>query len=923
VAVHGREAEQAAIADLLAAARDGAGGSLALVGEAGAGKSTLLADAEDRAAVDGLIVVSTSGIESEAPLAFAALQRLLQPLMTRLDAVAAPQARALRVAFGEEVGDAGDRFLVFMGALSLLAAAAEEAPVLAVVDDAQWLDEASATALHFIARRIGVEPVALLWAAREGAGHHFDTADLPVLRLAGLELAGASAILAEETGSEVAPEVAALLLASTGGNPLALRELPSVLTADQLGGRAPLPPRLPVTERVERVFLDRARRLSDDAQTLLLVAAADDSARLATVLQAGEVLGADPEALAEVERSGLVTVTDSAADQVVAMRHPLVRSAVYSAAPTAERRRAHAALASVLTRAEDADRRAWHRASSVVEPDESVVAELVEAATRAERRGGHEAASAAWTRAADLCGDSGRRATYLYAAATAAWVSAHPDRARDLADRAIAETDDPLLLADARRLRGRIEWNTGSVKLANRMLLEAAVDAAAHDPVRGRELAADGVSIAAWGGDSGTGIDGTTLVPPPTADAPARERTYHELLVGCAHVVAGDYAAAAEPFRRAFAFHEELPEDFELLPNLSICSFHLGDFDRSYGYMTRVLTRARNDGAAVMVLYCLTRLAMIDLVAGRWTDAVADATEAVSLGDATGQRILADTPRALLFLLAALRGEEATFTELEPLLESATARGAEGILDVALRDFVHWAHGVHLADRPASAFHRFAQMSHDVTRRMAAMDRVEAAVRADQGEAARLWVDDLAGFAAATGASWAGAVAEHGEALLAEQAGSGDEVEGHFERALALHREAAEGGRAGRPFHLARTELAYGQYLRRARRRVDARSHLRAALESFEALRAAPWAERAATELRASGETVRKRDETAEVSLTPQERQVAQLVRQGMSNKDVAAQLFVSPRTVDFHLRNVFAKTGVTSRGELAALALD
>jgi DNA-binding CsgD family transcriptional regulator len=230
---------------------------------------------------------------------------------------------------------------------------------------------------------------------------------------------------------------------------------------------------------------------------------------------------------------------------------------------------------------------------------------------------------------------------------------------------------------------------------------------------------------------------------------------------------------------------------------------------------------------------------------------------------------------------------------------------------------------VHLADRPASAFHRFAQMSHDVTRRMAAMDRVEAAVRADQGEAARLWVDDLAGFAAATGASWAGAVAEHGEALLAEQAGTGDEVESHFERALVLHREAAEDGRAGRPFNHARTELAYGQYLRRSRRRVDARSHLRAALESFEALRAAPWAERAATELRASGETVRKRDETADVSLTPQERQVAQLVRQGMSNKDVAAQLFVSPRTVDFHLRNVFAKTGVTSRGELVTLALD
>src|SRR4051812_12720159 len=266
-------------------------------------------------------VVTTSGIESEAPLAFAALQRLLQPLMPQLDTIAAPQAQALRVAFGQEAGDAGDRFLVFMGALSLLASAAETEPVLAVVDDAHWLDEASAAALHFVARRIGVEPVALLWAARDGDARRFDPADLPVVKLAGLDLAGVSAILAEETGAEVAPEVSALLLANTGGNPLAIRELPSVLTRKHLAGEAPLPPRLPVTERVERVFLDRARRLSDDAQTLLLVVAADDSARLATVIQAVEALGADPDALAEVERSGLVTIGDSQ----ITLRHPLVR----------------------------------------------------------------------------------------------------------------------------------------------------------------------------------------------------------------------------------------------------------------------------------------------------------------------------------------------------------------------------------------------------------------------------------------------------------------------------------------------------------------------------------------------------------------------------------------------------------------------
>jgi DNA-binding CsgD family transcriptional regulator len=921
VTLHGREPEQAAIADLLARARVGDGGSLVLTAEAGAGKSALLSEAADgaRAARD-MTVVATCGIESEAPLAFAALQRLLAPLSSSLDRIPAPQAHALRVVFGMEDGDAGDRFLIFLGVLSLLSDAAEQQPVLVVIDDAQWLDDASAAALQFVARRIGMEPVALLWAARNDEARPFDTTDLPTLRLPGLGLAGASFVLAEQARADISPEVAALLVANTGGNPLALRELPRVLTPGQLSGAEPLPPRLPVTQRVERVFLDRARRMSDDAQTMLLVASADDSARLATVLQAVESLGADVEALAELERSGLVTVTG---DQV-ALRHPLVRSALYDAAPSAERRHVHAALADALTRQDDADRRAWHRSSSVVEPDESVVDELVAAAQRAERRGGHEAASAAWARAGELGTDSHQRARHLFAASMSAWVSAHPDVARELIEKAMVETDDPLMLADARRLRGRIEWNTGSVKLANRMLLEAAVDAAAHDPVRAREIAAEAVSIAAWNGDSGSGIDATTLVPPPPEEAPARERAYDQLLHGCANVIAGDYAAATASLRRGFAIHEELPEDFELLPNMSIAAFHLGDFDRSEAYMQRLLTHARNNGGAVMVLYALTRLAIIDLVAGRWSNAVGNAAEAVSLGEVTRQEVLADTPAALLMLLAALRGDEGAYGELSPRLEAATSRGAAGILDVVLRDVFHWAHGVHLtnaaANRPASAFHHFAQMSHDVPKRMAGLDRIEGAVRAEQTEAARLWVDDLVGFASATGEAWAAAVAEHGLALLAGP----DSAEAHFQRALELHDRAGRGGRAGRPFSKARTELAYGEFLRRARRRVDARAHLRAALDTFEGLRAKPWAERAATELRASGETVRKRDETGgEVPLTPQERQVAQLVRKGMSNKDVAAQLFVSPRTVDFHLRNVFTKTGVSSRGELVSLELD
>ena len=908
----GRGSEQARLARLLEAARSGSGGALVLVGEPGSGKSALLEDL--LAGAEGMTVLRTQGIESEAPLAFAALQRLLRPLLPLVDQLPAPQARALRVALGEELGEnagaASDRFLVFLGALSLLAEAAETRPVVAVVDDAHWLDDASAAALLFVARRLQLEHVALVFAARTGDVRTFDAGELETVTLAGLDLAAGTELLRAQTGVEVSVEVAAQLLASTGGNPLALVEVPRALAAEQLADGSLLPGRLPVTGTVERVFLSRARRLSHDAQLLLLVAAADDSARLATVLQATATLGADPEALAEVEESGLVTV----ADDQLALRHPLVRSALYGAAPSGERRRAHAALAAALTREGDADRRAWHRSSSVVEPDESVVADLVEAAERSGRRGGHEAASAAWARAAELSSDSARRARYLFAGSMAAWISAHPDRARSLVDNAVAGTSDPPLLADARRLRGRIEWNTGSLRLANRMLLEAAAEAADHDPVRAREIAAEAVAIAAWGGDSGASVDASSLVPSPADDAPARERAYDQLLRGLTHVVAGDYAGAAVPLRRAFAIHEELPEDYELLPNLSIAAFHLGELHRSEAYLNRLLAEARNTGVLVMVLYALTRLAMIDLAVGRWSDAASNATEAVTLGEVTGHEVLADAPRAILLLLAARRGEE-TFDGLAPHLEVATARGAAGILDVLLRDVVHWAHGVHPGSTPASAFHRFAQMSHDVPKRMAGVDRIESAVRADQTEAARLWVDDLAGFAAATGQVWAAAVAEHGEALLADPG----TAESHFVKALELHDQV---GQTGRQFDRARTQLAYGEFLRRSRRRVDARTQLRAALEVFEDLRARPWAERAAQELRASGETARKRDDAGDATLTPQERQVALLVQRGMSNREVAGQLFVSHRTVDFHLRNVFAKTGVTSRLELAQLTL-
>jgi DNA-binding NarL/FixJ family response regulator len=684
------------------------------------------------------------------------------------------------------------------------------------------------------------------------------------------------------------------------------REVAAV-EAGQLRGVAPLPSRLPVTAGVERVFLDRARRLSPDAQRLLVVAAADDSARVPTVLQAATRLGVDAGALTEVERSGLVTVVD---DRLV-LRHPLVRSALYSAATTADRLAVHGALAEVLTRQEDADRRAWHRSASVVEPDEHVVNELVDAASRAQRRGGHEAASAAWARAAELSSEAEPRAERLYLAALAAWVAGRPGRAKQLVDAALREATDPLVKADSSRLRARVEWNTGSVALAHRMLLEAAREVAPHDQDRAREIGTEATAIAVFGGDSGIGLDPLSFTEPPPADATARQRCFAQLLHGLRHVLAGEWPQAAASLRQAFKIASELEGEYQLLPNLGIAALHIGDLEHARRIHEQLLTEARNSGVMVMVLYALTRLGFSDLARGAWSDGVAHAREAVSLGEETGQRVLAAAPRAWLLLFAALRGED-TFEGLAEDLERVTRGDSAGILNVVLRDLVFWAHAVRSFHQPSIAFHQLGRMTLDITKRAAGMDRIDAAVRAGQPEAAGLWVADLEMFAEATGQRWPAAVAAHGRALLAGD----DSAEAQFERALALHAEEP------RPFDRARTELAYGEFLRRSRRRVDARTHLRAALQTFQDLQAGPWADRASQELRASGETVRRQDGTGFAELTPQERQVAQLVKRGMSNREVAAQLFVSPRTVDFHLRNVFTKTGVTSRVELAGLAL-
>ncbi|WP_445283550.1 AAA family ATPase [Streptomyces sp. DSM 118148] len=900
----GREPERAAIAALLDAARAGSGGSLVVRGVAGVGKSTLLADALVTAS--DLRVLRTSGVESESPLAYAALQRLLWPLRTCIDNLPAPQAAALRAAMGEAENE-GDRFLAFLGTLSLLADAAEQAPLLVIVDDAHWLDDASAAALLFAARRMQAERVALLFAARDGDARRFDAGDLPTVTLGGVSGADADTLLSAHAGTGIAPAVRDQLVTGTGGNPLALVELAGVLTTDQLTGRAPLPAPLPLTDGVERAFLDRYRRLDEPAQRLLLVAAADDTARLTVVRDAAERLDAADTALDAVERSGLLRVDGA----TVALYHPLVRSTVYRAATSAQRRAAHRVLAEVLTG--DPERRAWHLAAATDRPDENVVAALDGVAERAAARGGHEAAAAAWARAAELTTDGGARGRRLYLAASSAWLGAHPTRASALANAARADVTDPLPRAQLLALRGQIEWNTHSLNDGYDLILQAAEVASGVDTALTAQLAMLAASLAAFGARSPRAVNPTALVARPTPDAPSRVRAAWYLLHGFQAVVRSDWTAAAEDFRSAFVLTDADPVGDHLLqPNLGIAAMLIDDDERGLRLHERQLTTARRAGALNMVEHALTRGFHFQIATGAWSKAAGAAAEALPLAAGTGHPGMTALPTAQLALIAALRGDDAADRHLEGVTEIRKNHPV-GIGDSLVADLALWGRGLRAAAQPTTALHHLEQIEGPAWRRLAALDLFDAAVRGDRPDLAYAWLTELERFAAGTGLPAATAVVEHGRALLADD---GD-AETHFQRALAAHADSR------RLPDRARTHLAFGEHLRRSRRRVDAREHLRTALALFEDLGATPWAERAAQQLRASGETARRRDATTATELTPQECQVAALVRQGLSNRDVAAQLFVSSRTVEFHLRNCYSKLGVSSRAELTALPLD
>ena len=903
----GRDLESVHLAELLDRARHGSSASLIVSGEPGVGKSALL---EELVAGAGeVVVLRTQGLEAESPLAFAALHRLLLPVMRLREHLPAPQARALRVAFGEEDGPPVEPFLVAVATLSMLTAAAEESTVLCVVEDAHWLDSATADALLLCARRLGADRVLMVFSARDGRATPFRPDGIGEIQLAGLHPADSRKLLGHRLGDIPAPGVTERLIAESGGNPLALLELPSELSPDQLGGSSPLPAQLHLTTRVEQAFLDRSRVLPQPVQSVLLVAAADDTGDLAVVRRAASSLGAGEQAFEGAVASGLLL----AEAQKVNVRHPLVRSALYQAATGEQRRTVHHALADALAGRGDFDRETWHRAVGAEGPDPEVVAALERLASGAERRGGYAAAMTAYERAAALSAETPQRAALTFAAARTAWASGQAAASRMLLSTARAAATDPVLLSDIARLRGHIEVNIGSATDAHQIFIDAAHAVHEVDPLRALEIAVAAAIMRTYAVDSGAALPAGDIFVEPSADDTPRTSCLKQMLLAMTLTTGEDWSGAVAALDLALSSGEEV-DDLAVLGNLGNAALQLGDDAAQQHFYTLALSRARDRGAVTSVVYALQRLCFGHLVAGDLAAVRTNAEEALALGQSIGERAMTAPPMAWLTLLAALQGRDDYESRLRDLDEVVVACPL-GILTDPVHDLTRWAKAI----RAASAGDHFGSLHHlsrfrlPVLARMAAVERIDAAVRGGAPDLARRWIEELADFAEASGRAWALAAVAHGRAMTTPEA---DKAEGPFQDALSHHQ------RAGRRLDEARTHLAYGEWLRRTQRRVDARHHLRQALETFGDEHAEPLVQRATQELRASGETARKRDVSTQVQLTPMELKVAQLVASGLSNKDVAAQIWVSPRTVAFHLRNVFAKSGVTSRGELARLEL-
>ncbi len=889
---------------ITAAVRQGESRTLVLRGEAGVGKTALL-DYLAEGARD-LQVVRASGVESEMELAFASLHQLCAPMLDRMGLLPVPQRHALEIVFGLSEGGAPDRFLVGLAVLTLLSEAAEERPVLCVVDDAQWLDQASARTLAFVARRLLAEPVGLVFAAREPPE---ELEGLPDFEVRGLRNGDARALLAPVVRFLLDERVRDRIVAETRGNPLALLELPRGMSAAELAVGFGLLGAEALSGRIEESFLRRLEDLSEDARLFLLAAAAEPVGDPLLLWSAAEVLGIGPAAADGAEAAELLAIGER-----VTFRHPLVRSAVYRSAPAQERRAVHTALAQATDRNVDPDRRAWHLAAAAAGPDEEVAVELERSAARAQARSGLAAAAALLQRSVALTRDPERRADRALAAAQASLEAGAFETALGLVAAAEVGSLDELQRARVDLLRAEAAYAQSRGSDAPPLLLRAAKTLEPLDLKLARETYLDAWSAALFAGRlaSSGSLHDVSREARAAPSRPGPPRPADLLLDGLALLFTDGRSAAAPVLARAaagFAGDEVSIEELLRWGWLATAAaVVVWDYETCVAVATRGAELAREPGALSVLGVSVNVLAQAVTLGGEFGKATQLIAEADAVTEATGAQV---APYGAL-VLAGLQGREAhAFSLIDATIEQATAGGQGTAVQYA-----RWSRSVVLngLGRYGEALEAAQEASDDTPELFvsawALIELIEAAARSGKMELARSAVDRLAEGSHASGTDWGLGIGARARALVSES-----------EAAEPLYRDAiARLGRTRLRPELGRAHLLYGEWLRRENRRVDARAQLRTAHDMFVGIGMDAFAERARIELEATGETVRKRTVDTRDELTAQERQIARLARDGLSNPEIAARLFLSPRTVEWHLRKVFTKLGISSRKELAGV---
>jgi DNA-binding CsgD family transcriptional regulator len=902
----GRDHELETLDGLLAAIRAGQSRTLVLRGEPGVGKSALLEHLVERAS--GCRVVHASGVQSEAELAFGGLQQLCGPLLEDLARLPPPQQSALRTAFGLSAGAPPDRLLVGLSALSLLSEAAAERPLVCVIDDTQWLDSASAQALAFVARRLLAESVALVFAARD-AGAEDELAELPALRIDGLRAADARTLLDRVIVGPLDERVRDRIVAETRGNPLALLELPSGRTPAELAGGFALPDAIPLSGHIEATFRRRLGALPPATRRLLLVAAAEPSGDPALILRAAERLGVGPDAAMPAHDAGLLQTGAH-----VQLRHPLVRSAVYRAGTPEERRSVHQALAEATDPEVDPDRRAWHRAQSTSVPDAEIAAELERSARRAQARGGYAAAAAFLERTAALTIDPERRAERALAAAEAKHRAGAPDAALELLETAEAGASNELQHARVDRLHGQIAYVLSRGRAAPELLVRAAKRLEPLDAGLARATYRDAFT-AAWYAGGLAGPHGLAEVaraaraaPGSAAPAPASDL----LLDGVALLTSDGYVVGAPIVQRALREFRSAPspgDDAISWLGFACRAAHDIFDDGSFEVLAaRFVEVVRDAGALSSLPFALSIRAVAHVFLGQFAAAAAVIAQLQTVVTAMGNE---RSPYADI-ALAGMQGRESGVLALMDGVDAdAKARGEGQWFAVAAwaRAILYNGHGQYEAALTAAEAVVSDPLEITVTN-WALPELIEAATRSDHPERAHGALRQLEERARAAGNDWGLGLHALARALMSD----GEVAERAYREALQRLR------RTRVKIYEARAHLLYGEWLRRRRRRVDAREQLQSAHELFATIGMEAFAQRAARELLVTGVTARTRTAETRDALTPQEAQIARLAGEGFSNPEIGSKLFISPRTVQYHLHKAFAKLDVNSRSELAAV---